>query len=100
MMPAIAERYRLARVLGVEFPFGHSYGMPHRRDMQVTVVRAALDLFNRTALPVREDVPLRWPVDASEAIREWMPREPAPIIVYMREQARRRREEQAGGGNA
>ncbi len=29
MMPDVAQKYRLSRVVGVEVPFGHTFGMPN-----------------------------------------------------------------------
>lgn len=86
MLPDIAERFRLPRIVGVEFPFGHPFGMPHDREMQRKVGIAALSLYERTDLPARTDVPIIWPVDWKTAYREWQPKEPAPIVVYLKNQ--------------
>jgi hypothetical protein len=86
MMPDIAERFRLPRVVGVEFPFGHPFGMPGDRMMQRTVGLAALSLYERTRLPARTDVPLVWPVDWKVAYKGWQPREAAPIVTYLKNQ--------------
>jgi len=29
MVPDLAQKFRLSRIVGVEFPFGHSFGTPH-----------------------------------------------------------------------
>lgn len=92
MMPDLAERFRAPRVVGVEFPFGHAFGMPGDREMQRTVARAALSLYERRDLPARLDVPITWPVDVKEAYRAWQPKEPSPIVLYRKRQA-----EAAGG---
>jgi hypothetical protein len=86
MMPEIAERYRLPRVVGVEFPFGHPFGMPHDSMMQRTVGLAALSLYERTDLPARTDVPIVWPVDWKIAYKGWQPREAAPIVTHLKNQ--------------
>ncbi len=86
MLPDIAERFRLPRVVGVEFPFGHPFGMPHDREMQTKVASAALSLYERTDLPARTDVPITWPVDWKTAYRDWQPEEAAPIVVYLKNQ--------------
>ena len=44
IMPVWGERYGTPRTLGVEFPFGHTCGLPGDAAMQSRVVRAALDL--------------------------------------------------------
>ena len=86
MMPEIAERFRLPRILGVEFPFGHPFGMPHDRTMQRTVALAALSLYERTDLPSRTDVPIVCPVDWKVAYRGWQPKEAAPIVTLLKNQ--------------
>jgi hypothetical protein len=65
MMPEIAERFRLPRVVGVEFPFGHPFGMPQDRMIQRTVGLAALSLYERTDLPARTDVPIACRLEGS-----------------------------------
>ena len=86
MLPDIAERFRLPRIVGVEFPFGHPFGMPHDRAMQITVGRAALSLYERTDLPARVDVPIVWPVDWKTAYKGWQPKDAAPIVAYLKNQ--------------
>ena len=44
MMPATAEQLLTPRIVGVEFPFGHAFGMPHDRAMQRRVLELALDV--------------------------------------------------------
>ena len=84
MLPDIAERFRLPRIVGVEFPFGHPFGMPNNREMQQTVALAALSLYEQTDLPAREDVPVGWPVDWKVAYKGWQPKEAAPIVTYLK----------------
>lgn len=99
MMPDLAERFQLPRIVGVAFPFGHPFGLPHDRAMQGTVARAALALYDRHDLPARVDVPIAWPVDPKVAYKSWQPAEPSPIIRYQMEQIRKRRaHEQARAG--
>lgn len=96
MMPELAEKYRLARIVGVEFPFGHPFGMPHDREMQRAVARTVLGLYDRSDLPARQDVNIPWPVDIKIAYRSWQPAEMSPIVAYRRQQVldRRRAEEE------
>lgn len=91
MMPDLATKYRLARIVGVEFPFGHPFGMPHDREMQGAVARTALGLYERGDLPARADVDIAWPVDIKEAYRSWQPKEMSPIVAYRRQQVLDRR---------
>jgi hypothetical protein len=87
MLPDIAERFRLPRILGVEFPFGHPFGMPNDPGMQRAVALAALSLYERRDLPTRTDLPMTWPVDWKVAYRGWQPKVAAPIVVYLKNQA-------------
>jgi hypothetical protein len=86
MMPDIAEGFHLPRIVGVEFPFGHPFGMPHDLMMQRTVGIAALSLYERTDLPARTDVSIVWPVDWKIAYKGWQPKEAAPIVAYLKNQ--------------
>jgi hypothetical protein len=93
MMPALAEKLRLARVVGVEFPFGHAFGMPDDQAMQRTVAGAAVRLLSEATEPEsRLDVDIEWPIDQRTAYRDWQPAEPSPIVAY---NIRRRQELEA-----
>lgn len=97
MMPALAEKFRLSRVVGVEFPFGHPFGMPNDREMQLTVARAAVQALREAKAPgYRLDADLEWPIDTATAYRDWQPSEPSPIVKYNLE--RRVRVEAERGG--
>ena len=93
MMPDVAEKYRLSRVVGVEFPFGHAFGMPHDEVMQMRVSRAAVDLLATASQPEsRVDVEIHWPIDTKTAYRDWQPAEASPIVAEMlRQQAAQER---------
>ena len=97
MMPDVAEKYRLSRIVGVEFPFGHAFGMPNDEAMQLTVARAAVNLLAHATEPEsRTDIAIEWPVETKVAYRDWQPSEPSPIVAY--NMARRAAiEEQRGG---
>ncbi len=97
MMPAVAETYRLSRIVGVEFPFGHAFGMPNDEAMQLTVARSAVNLLAHATEPEsRTDVAIEWPVDTKVAYRDWQPAEPSPIVAY--NMARRATIEERRGG--
>lgn len=86
MMPATAEERRAPRIVGVEFPFGHPFGMPGDRHMQ----RAALELAARvlagsTSFGTRIDLDMEWPVPQREAYRAWQPIEPSPSVKRLLE---------------
>lgn len=95
MMPVWGERFGTPRTLGVEFPFGHPMGMAGDAAMQTRVLRAALGVLADAAPPgpviAHFDEP--WPGDFDEWKRAWHPKEPSPIIRWMREQALKRRDE-------
>ena len=98
MMPFVAEKFRMARTVGVEFPFGHAFGMPHDAVMQRAVSNAALRLLSEATEPEsRLDVEIDWPVDQRTAYRDWQPAERSPIVAY--NMARRQALERARGGD-
>jgi hypothetical protein len=83
MMPDVADRYLLSRVVGVEFPFGHAFGMPNDQQMQLEVARAAVDLLGSATGPEeRLDIGIEWPLETKVAYRDWQPSEPSPIVAY------------------
>lgn len=86
MMPELAVERRAPRIVGVEFPYGHAFGMPHDRAMQRRVLMLALDvLAGAAAFGTRVDVDVEWPVPVREAYRAWQPKEPSPIVKKMLE---------------
>ena len=81
MMPAVAEERRAPRVVGVEFPFGHAFGMPHDRVTQRRVLELALTvLVGAAAFATRVDLDMEWPLPVREAYRAWQPKVPSPIV--------------------
>jgi len=88
-MPAVAEERRAPRIVGVEFPFGHAFGMPRDRVMQRRVLTLALEvLAGAAASGTRVDLDVEWPVPLREAYRAWQPKEPSPIVRKMLEARR------------
>jgi hypothetical protein len=84
MMPNVAERLLAPRVVGVEFPFGHPFGMPGDRSMQRAVLSLALRVLAGSTRPgTRVDVDIEWPVPLKEAYRAWQPTEPSPIVAAL-----------------
>jgi hypothetical protein len=89
MMPDLAEAMITPRILGVEFPFGHPFGLPGDPGLQRRVLEAALFVLAGGAVPgTRVDVDVEWPVPVREAYRSWQPAEPSPIVARMIEQTR------------
>ncbi len=86
MMPSVAEERRAPRIVGVEFPFGHAFGMPHDRTMQREVLQLALRvLAGASAFGTLVDLHVQWPVPLREAYRAWQPKEPSPIVKKLLE---------------
>jgi hypothetical protein len=87
MMPAVAEERRAPRIVGVEFPYGHAFGMPHDTAMQRRVVELALRvLAGASAFGTRVDLDVEWPVPLREAYRAWQPKVPSPIVRKLLEE--------------
>lgn len=81
MMPDVAQWLLAPRVVGVEFPFGHSFGLPgddrtHRRVLETAVTVLA----GAPAAGTRVDLDLRLPQPRGEAYKSWQPAEPSPIV--------------------
>lgn len=96
MMPELAEKYRASRVLGVEFPFGHTFGVVDDAEMQTNTLRAALDLLVTAKTPeTRVDLDTAWPGDPKQAYKDWQPSEPSPIVKHSIDAIRKARREAA-----
>jgi hypothetical protein len=91
MMPAVAGERLAPRVVGVEFPFGHAFGMPGDRPMQRSVLELALRvLAGAKGFGTRVDLDVEWPLPLREAYRAWQPKEASPIVKLMLESGRPR----------
>ncbi len=90
-MPDLAERLGVPRIVGVEFPFGHTLGHAGEREEQMKVIRDALRVLRDASEPnTVEHLPYEWP-DFERWKRVWHPSEAAPIIALLIEQRRRAR---------
>ena len=95
MMPDLAQKFRLSRIVGVEVPFGHSFGVPGDEEFELAVSRAAVRALAEAGEPgYRIDVDVPYPVPGDVAYKSWHPPEPSPIVAMM---LKRRAEQQAGG---
>jgi hypothetical protein len=84
MMPAVAEMLLAPRVVGVEFPFGHPFGLPGDRATQRRVLETAVTVLAGAAHPgTRVDLDIAWPQPRGEAYKAWQPREASPIVAKM-----------------
>ena len=84
MMPLTAVEMLAPRVVGVEFPFGHPFGVPHDRRMQRTVLETALTVLAGAAeTGTCVDIDVEWPQPRGEAYKAWQPAEPSPIVAQL-----------------
>jgi hypothetical protein len=84
MMPVVAERLLAPRIVGVEFPFGHPFGLLGHRAMQRQVLELALRVLAGAPRPgTRVDIDIQWPQSRKEAYRAWQPKEPSPIVAKL-----------------
>ena len=84
MMPQTAVEVVTPRVVGVEFPFGHPFGMPGDGGMQRRVLETALSVLAGASAPgTRVDIDAEWPQPRGEAYKAWQPEEPSPIVAMM-----------------
>lgn len=84
MMPELAARLLTPRILGIEFPYAHSFGAPGDRATQRIVLEAALVLLaGAAASGTRVDLDLRWPEARGRAFKAWQPAQPSPIVALM-----------------
>ncbi len=96
MMPDLASKTRVSRVLGVEFPFGQAFGMVDVLGMQREVAEAAVTLLEQAKEPeTRRDLEIRWPIDTKIAYKAWQPAEVSPIVKASLSQIRKARREAA-----
>ena len=96
MMPVLAEKYRASRVLAVEFPFGHPFGVAHDTALQTRTLRAAIELLAVASEPeIRVDIEETWPGGRKQAYKDWQPSEPSPIVAHHLEMIRQARRDAA-----
>jgi len=90
-VPDLAERIGVPRIVGVEFPFGHTLGHAGDGEEQTKVIRDALRVLRDARQPnTVEHLPYEWP-DVERWKREWQPSERSPIVAFLIEQRRRSR---------
>lgn len=90
MMPALATTQLAPRVVGVEFPFGHPFGMPRDCRTQRRVLHTALTvLAGAPVFGTRIDLDIEWPRPRGEAYRAWQPDEASPMVGAMLEDPQR-----------
>ncbi len=96
MMPELASRTRVSRVLGVEFPFSQAFGMVDDLGMQREVAEAAVNLLEQAKEPeARRDLEIEWPIDTKTAYKAWQPAEISPIVKASLSEIRKARRDAA-----
>ena len=83
MMPDVAQWLLAPRVVGVEFPFGHSFGTPGDDAVHRRVLLTALTVLAGAPGPTRVDIDVAWPQPRGEAYKSWQPAEPSPIVKLL-----------------
>jgi hypothetical protein len=84
MMPETASTLLTPRVVGVEFPFGHPFGLPGHTALQRRVLETAVVVLAGATEPfTRVDLDVEWPIPRREAYKSWQPSEPSPIVAAM-----------------
>jgi hypothetical protein len=84
MMPDTATGLLAPRTLGVEFPFGHAFGLPNDPHLQRRVLESALVVLAGAQAPgTRIDFDYEWPIPVREAYHAWQPPEPSPAVALM-----------------
>ena len=90
MMPAVAEERVAPRIVGVEFPYGHPFGVRGDRPLQRRVLELALRVLAGAGGPgTRVDLDVEWPFPLREAYRAWQPKEASPIVKLLLETGKR-----------
>ncbi|GAB4252871.1 MAG: hypothetical protein Kow00109_28540 [Acidobacteriota bacterium] len=59
LLREVTEKVEPPRVLFVDYPLGYPLGRPHDPELQRRILRAALQLLEREALPVWEEAEAR-----------------------------------------
>ena len=83
-MPFWVEKIGVPRTLAIEFPFGHTLGLPNKVDQQMRVIHQALDVLVQAKNPgeiVHSEE--KWPINQETALRDWQPSVPSPVIRHM-----------------
>jgi hypothetical protein len=87
MNPDLAAKFHLSRIVGVEFPYGHSFGTPHNDALMTAVAwKAVLALEDAAGTGYRVDVEPSehpWPIAPEVAYKTWHPPQASPIVAEM-----------------
>jgi len=84
MMPYWAEKIGVPRTLAVEHPFGYTLGHSQDVQMQMRLIHQTLHVWETTKSPgMILHATETWDIDPKQAMRDWQPSEPSPIIQYL-----------------
>jgi hypothetical protein len=84
MMPDLAQWLLAPRIVGVEFPFGHSFGAPGDDAAHRRVLETAMTVLAGAPSPgTRVDIDIAWHQPRGEAYKAWQPPVPSPIVQLM-----------------
>jgi len=87
-MPFWAEKVGVPRTLALEFPFGHLLGQPYDAAQQMRVIGQALEVLETAHAPgAIVHSPETWPVPQKEAMKDWQPLVPSPVMEVLASRA-------------
>ena len=96
-MPVWAEIIQTPRTLAVEFPFGQILGQPHAAEQQRSVILQALQVLETSSTPGEiVHSPEIWPQPVSQAVKEWQPSSPSPMVQELAPKIRQLLRKQKG----
>lgn len=85
MVPEFTVAVGTPRVAAIEHPCGVPLGRPGERDKQATILRATLEVLERTERPGQVvDLPFTWPDPPKQSRYE--PADPPPIVTLLKRQ--------------
>jgi hypothetical protein len=83
-MPYWAEKVGVPRTLAIEFPFGHTLGLPYDVAVQRRVIHEALEVLKNVEAPgMIVHSQEEWPGPQREWMKRWQPSTPSPIIEHL-----------------
>ena len=87
MMPFWAEKIGVPRTLAVEHPFSRTLGLDAAQQ-SATIDEALNVLATATQTGTIVHSKSTWPIPQKEAMKQWQPQEPSPIIGVLAPQMR------------
>jgi hypothetical protein len=88
-MPFWAEKIGTPRTLAVEYPYGHTLGLPGETQSQMRLIHQALEVLDTAKEPGHlVHYPEAWPLPTQAAIQSWQPSQPSPIIRILQPRIR------------